>query len=108
VTNTAKKHHAFENTSTLISIDQNADQKLDDDEGWFASLPIRLGDKMFDVVEIATDASRMTLRPSKSELRGIVVERSCPPFSFKTAEGKAITNETLAKKPFILDIWSTT
>jgi hypothetical protein len=98
----------FENTSTLISVDQKGDGRLTDTDGWFANLPLRLGDKMFDVAEIAADGSRIVLKPSKSPLRGVIVGRTCPPFSFKTADGKEVSRESLAGKPFLLDIWSIT
>ncbi len=106
--NTKPSDSAFENTSTLISVDQNGDGLLTDEKGWFANLPLRLGDKMFDVAEIAADGSRIVLKPSKSPLRGVIVARTCPPFSFKTADGKEVSRESLAGKPFILDIWSIT
>jgi hypothetical protein len=105
--NTGASDSDFDNTSTLISVDQNGHGKLTDD-GWFANMPLRLGDKMFDVVEIAADGSRIVLRPSKAPLRGVIVGRTCPPFSFKTADGKTFTRESLAGKPFLLDIWSFT
>jgi len=73
-----------------------------------SNLPLRLGDKMFDVAEIAGDGSRIVLKPSNSSLRGVVVGRTCPPFSFKTADGEEINRESLAGKPFLLDIWSIT
>jgi hypothetical protein len=63
---------------------------------------------MFDVAEIAADGSRLVLKPSKSSLRGLVVGRTCPPFSFPTTDGKVINRESLAGKPFLLDIWSVT
>ena len=97
-----------DNTSTLISVDQNGDGRLTENDGWFANLPLRLGDKMFDVAEIAGDGSRIVLKPSNSSLRGVVVGRTCPPFSFKTADGEEINRESLAGKPFLLDIWSIT
>jgi hypothetical protein len=97
-----------DNTSTLISVDQNGAGRLTVNDGWFANLPLRLGDKMFDVAEITADGSRIVLKPSKSALRGVIVGRSCPPFSFKTADGKEINRERLAGKPFLLDIWSIT
>jgi hypothetical protein len=98
----------FENTSTLISVDQKGDGRLTGIDGWFANLPLRLGDKMFDVAEIAADGSRVVLKPSKSPLRGVIVGRTCPPFSFKTADGKEVSRDGLAGKPFLLDIWSIT
>lgn len=107
-TNDGANDSDLENTSTLISIDQNADGKLTDDEGWFANLPLRLGDTMFDVAEIAKDGSRLVLKGSDSPLRGVIIGRTCPPFSFETAEGKEISLETYVGKAFILDIWSFT
>jgi hypothetical protein len=97
-----------DNTSTLISVDQNCDGQMTENDGWFANLPLRLGDKMFDVAEIAGDGSRIVLKPSKASLRGVIVGRTCPPFSFKTADGKEVNLESLAGKPFLLDIWSIT
>jgi hypothetical protein len=106
--NTGRSDCDFDNTSTLISVDQNGDGRLTENDGWFANLPLRLGDKMFDVAEIAVDGSRIVLKPSKSSLRGVIVGRTGPPFSFKTADGKEVNRESLAGKPFLLDIWSTT
>ena len=106
--NTGRSDCNNDNTSTLISVDQNGDGRLTEHDGWFANLPLRLGDKMFDVAEIAADGSRIVLKPSKSSLRGVIVGRTCPPFSFKTADGKEINRESLAGKPFLLDIWSIT
>ena len=107
-TNTGPSDCDFDNTSTLISVDQNGDGRLTGNDGWFANLPLRLGDKMFDVAEIATDGSRIVLKQSKSSQRGLIVGRTCPPFSFKTADGKEVARESLAGKPFLLDIWSIT
>lgn len=108
IKNTKPSDTDYENTSTLISVDQNGDGRLRDEDGWFANLPLRLGDKMYDVTEIAADGSRVVLKPSKSPLRGVVVGHTCPSFSFKTADGKAVSRDSLAGTPFILDIWSIT
>jgi hypothetical protein len=107
-TNTGTDDSDFENTSTLLSIDHNGDGKLTEDESWFASLPMRLGDRMFDVAEIAEDGSQIILKPSKSPLRGVIIGRTCPQFSFATADGEEVSLEKLAGKAFILDIWSFT
>jgi hypothetical protein len=106
--NTGPSDGDNDNTSTLISVDQKGDGRLTEIDGWFANLPLRLGDRMFDVSEIAADGSRIVLKPSPSALRGVIVGRRCPPFSFKTADGKEINRESLAGKPFLLDIWSIT
>jgi hypothetical protein len=108
VKNTNASDADSENTSTLITVDQSRDGRFRDEDGWFANLPLRLGDKMYDVTEIATDGSRIVLRPSKSPLRGVVVGHTCPPFSFKTADGEAVSRDRLTGKSFILDIWSIT
>ena len=106
--NTGPSHSDNDNTSTLISVDQNGDGMLTENDGWFANLPLRLGDWMFDVAEIAADGNRIVLKPSMSSLRGVVVGRTCPPFSLKTAEGKEVSRESLAGKPYLLDVWSIT
>jgi hypothetical protein len=106
--NTGPTDRDADNTSTLLSVDQNGDGRLTVNDGWFANMPLRLGDKMFDVAELAADGSRLVLKPSKSPLRGVVVGLTCPPFSFKTADGKEVTRESLAGKAFLLDIWSVT
>jgi hypothetical protein len=108
VKNTRKTDDIFGNTSTMLAIDQNGDAKLTEADNWFANLPVRLGDRMFDVVEIAADGSRIVLKASRSPLRGVIIGRSCPPFSFKTTEGKTVSRHSLAGKPFLLDIWSYT
>jgi hypothetical protein len=81
------------NTSTLLSIDGNRDGKLTEDEGWFANLPVRIGDRMFDVKRIAADGSAIDLAPSKSPLRGVVVGRRCPPFAYHAQDGSVVKNE---------------
>jgi hypothetical protein len=106
--NTKPSDSDFENTSTLLSVDHTGDGRLTGNEGWFANLPLRLGDTMFDVTEIAADGSRIVLKPSKAPLRGVIVGRTCPPFSFQTADGKEVSRKSLAGKPFLLDIWSIT
>jgi hypothetical protein len=106
--NTGPSDGDHDNTSTLLSVDQNGAGRLTENDGWFANLPLRLGDRMFDVAEIAQDGSRIVLEPSKSPLRGVIVGRTCPPFSFKTADGKEISRDRLVGKPFLLDVWSIT
>ena len=96
------------NTSTRISVDANGDGALTDDESWHANLPIRIGDRMFDVVAIAADGASITLRASASPLRGLIVGRRVPPFEFTTTEGRQISTTTLEGKPFVLDLWSIT
>jgi hypothetical protein len=108
IKNSKPSDSGFENTSTLISVDQKGNGVLTEQEGWFANMPIRLGDKMFDVAEIAADGSRIVLKASTSPLRGVIIGRKCPPFSFKTTDGKEVTLETLSGKAMILDIWSIT
>jgi len=108
VKNSAASDHSFENTSTVISINQGGSNQLREEDGWPANLPIRLGDKMFDVADLAADGSTLTLKPSSSPLRGVIAGRSCPPFSFKTMEGKTITLEGLSGRIVVLDFWSVT
>jgi hypothetical protein len=106
--NTAGTELRLLNTSSVIYIDQNGDGRLTPDECWNANQPIRVGDQMFDVVELAADGSKIVLRPSQAPLGGVVVGRKCPPFSMTTADGKTVTPDTFAGKAFLLDIWSVT
>ena len=108
VKNTGKDESHTYNISTLIAIDADHDGSLARDEDWFASLPLRVADRMFEVLSIAPDGSRIALRPSKASLAGAVVGRKCPPFSLKTDGGETVTLESFAGKAFLLDIWSVT
>src|SRR6266404_4079901 len=80
---TGRANFPRDNTSTLISVDNDHDGVITADEGWFASLPIRVGDKMFDVVDIEREGNRIDVRPSATPVRGVVVGRMCPSFSFQ-------------------------
>ncbi len=100
--------NTFRNNSTLLSVDQNGDGALTDDENWFANLPIRLGDQMFTITSIAEDGSRIEIKYANLPLTGLVVGRKCPPFSYTTKDGQLITQDTYKGKAFLLDIWSVT
>src|SRR5262249_51937359 len=108
VENTGPGDSDLENTSTVVSVDHNCSGKLTEEEGWFANLPLRFGEKMFEVAEIAEDGSRMVLKPSKSPVRGVIIGQACPPFTYETTEGEEVGLESLAGRPFFLDIWSIT
>lgn len=106
--NTGTGDGQFENTSTLLSIDADHDGRLTEEEGWFVSLPVRVGDRMFEVARIAPDGSALTLKPSSAPLSGVIVGRRCPPFSYKTRDGKTFTQDTYRGKALLLDVWSVT
>ena len=108
VANPSKTEDAFSNKSTLISIDGNNDGKLTDDESWFASLPIRVGDQMFEVLEIAKDGSSMSVQRSAAKLQGASIGRKCPDFTFETMDGQKTELKDFSGKVLILDIWSVT
>ena len=99
---------AFENQSTLLSIDDDGDGVLTERESWHANLPLRIGDSMWDIVELAPDGERMVLERSKVPLSGIVIGRRVPEFEFRTAEGQVFSHASLEGKPFVLDLWSIT
>jgi len=108
VKNTGARDDQLENTSTLISIDFNGDGKLEDSEGWYANMPIRLGDQMFEVKEISKTGDRIVLAPSSAPLRGVIEGFRCPPFELSTDKGEHVTRDQLAGKAFLLDVWSVT
>jgi hypothetical protein len=99
-----------DNTSTLLSIDQTGEGVggLAAEDGWPANLPIRLGDAMFDVTDIAADGGSLVLRPSKAPLRGVIAGRRCPAFSFRAADGRDVALDGLKGKVVVLDVWSVT
>jgi hypothetical protein len=97
-----------DDTSTLISIDFDHDGQLTGEEGWYASRPIRIGDRMFEVQEIAKDGTQLVLKPSAAPLRGVIKGHKCPSFAFTTPEGEPVTLDRLHGKAFLLDIWSVT
>ncbi len=99
-------HHS--NTSTLISIDANHDGKLDEEEGWFANLPVRIGDQMWEVITIAPDGSQIVIEQSDASLQGIVQGAKCPFFAYKTDFNQQISLETFEDKALLIDIWSLT
>lgn len=106
--NTGANDGAFENTSTAITVAPKDDKKLSADQNWFANLPLRIGDRMFDIIDIAADGSSIILKPSNAPLRGVVLGRKCPPFAFETSEGKKVSLDGYKGQAFLLDIWSTT
>ena len=108
VKNTGDTDGHSDNTSTLLSIDADGDGELSDDESWFANMPVRLDDAMFEITSIADEGGRIELRRSDAPLRGLVVGRKCPPFSFKTTDGRKVRLEDYRGKALLLDVWSVT
>ena len=108
IKNTGSNDGAFENKSTPITVSPKGDEKLTDGQNWFANLPLRISDRMFDVLDIAADGSKIVLKPTTAPLRGVVLGRKCPAFAFETSEGKKISLDTYKGQAFLLDIWSTT
>ncbi len=108
VKNTGDTDNHHDNTSTLISIDANGDGELSGDEGWFASMSIRLDDAMFQITSIADDGGQIELKRSDAPWRGRIVGRKCPPFAFKTSGGRKVRLEDYRGKALLLDVWSVT
>jgi hypothetical protein len=97
-----------ENKSTAISVAPKNDKTLTASQTWFANLPLRVGDRMFSVVDLAADGSKIVLKPSNAPLRGVIVGRKCPDFAFETSDGKKVSRDAYKGKAFLLDIWSVT
>ncbi|HEY9713742.1 MAG TPA: hypothetical protein V6C72_09740 [Chroococcales cyanobacterium] len=103
----AEKSH-LQNTSTLISVDANKNGKLESYEGWFANMPVRLGDRMFTVKQIDPGSQWILLAKAEVPLSGFVVGKPCPDFKFTTTRGKKITLADYKGKELLLDVWSMT
>lgn len=97
-----------ENDSTLIAVDADADGSVGEGEGWFANLPIRVADKMYDVVAIDEKGKWIDLIPASRPLSGAVVGCTLPEFSYKSTDGKVVTNADFRGRSFLIDIWSVT
>jgi len=104
----SSENHSFQNTSTRISVDANHDGELERSEHWWTSLPIRLGDQMFDVTAIDPGSKWIMLKKSEAKLAGMVVGKPCPDFSFLTTNGYRATQDTFKGKWLLLDVWSMT
>lgn len=99
---------AFDNQSVEISIDGNNDGKLSRSESWWASNPLRLGNRMFDVKQVDAGGTWVLLAKSSSPLSGLVIGKPCPPFALTMADGKTTTLADYKGKTLLLDVWSFT
>ena len=106
--NTGEDPTDFSNTSTPVFIDDNGDGQLSESERWFSSFPLRIGDRMFDVVRFGANGRSLVLRPSKTPLSGVILGRKCPPFSYVAEDGKRRTLADYAGKALLIDVWSHT
>ena len=106
--NTGASDFTMENTATCLAIDADADGRIADEENWFSNLPIRIGDRMFDLRAIGSDGKRIELAPSLKPVSGIVVGQKVPPFSYTTTGGKTLTQDDYRGRAFLIDIWSVT
>jgi hypothetical protein len=105
----SEDQHSFSNSSTAISVDADNDNNVDDSsEKWFTSLPVRLGDAMFDVKQFDPGGTWMIIEESKAPLAGCVVGKKCPDFEFTTTDGKKVSLDTYKGKVLLLDVWSMT
>lgn len=105
---TGKHANWLGNNSTRVFVDANTDGTLDEHEGWFTDLPVRIADRNYRVEKIANDASRIEMSLLDGPLTGLVLGRKVPPFKLTTADGQTVTPDTYRGKAFLLDIWSVT
>ena len=102
------EQHSYNNTSTTISVDSNNDGQVNSTENWHTSLPVRLGDTMFEFKQFDPGGTWVLIEESKSPLAGCVVGRKCPDFEFTTMDGKKVSLDTYKGKVLLLDVWSMT
>lgn len=93
-------------TSTWLSVDQDHDGKITLEESYFAELPLRLGDTMFDVVDIAADGSTLTLRRREGPLAGAVLGRKAAAFEWTATDGRKLGNASYANRVLVIDCWA--
>lgn len=102
------EHHSYSNTSTAISVDSDNNGQADPSEKWYTSLPVRLGDEMYEVKKFDPGGTWLLLEKSPTPLSGCVIGRKCPDFEFTTMEGKKVSLDTYKGKVLLLDVWSMT
>jgi hypothetical protein len=93
-------------TSTWLSVDQDHDGKIAIDESYFAELPLRIGDTMFDVVGIAADGSSVTLRRREGPLAGAVRDRKAAAFEWNATDGRKLSNASYENRVLVIDCWA--
>ncbi|MFO1032054.1 MAG: hypothetical protein U1F60_13335 [Planctomycetota bacterium] len=93
-------------TSTWLAVDQDHDGKIALDESYFAELPLRIGDTMFDVVDIAADGSAVTLRRRRGPLAGPVLGRKAAAFEWTATDGRKLTNASYENRVLVIDCWA--
>ncbi len=106
--NTASLNTRFDNTATSVSIDQNNDGELKDYESYPSNLPIRIGDKMFQVSCIDAANRQLTMHQVEVPLSGTIVGRKCPPFEYVSLDGNTISDKSIVGKVTLLDVWAVT
>ena len=93
-------------TSTYLAVDQNHDGRIDALESYFAEFPLRIGDAMFEVVNLAADGSTITLRRAEHRLAGSVIGRKAADFEWRDIAGKVVRRDDFAGKVLIIDCWA--
>jgi hypothetical protein len=95
-------------TSTYLSVDQNHDGRIGALESYYSEFPLRIGDVMFDVVQISADGSKITLRRVKHtsanyRLAGSVLGRKAADFEWRDIAGKLVRRDDFAGKVLIIE-----
>jgi hypothetical protein len=93
-------------TSTWLAVDQDHDGKIAIDESYFAELPLRIGDTMFDVVGIAADGSTISLRRREGPLAGAVRGRKAAAFEWAATDGRKLSNASYENRVLVIDCWA--
>jgi hypothetical protein len=105
---TTAEQHWTDNESTIISVDANNDGDFSDDDNWYTSLPIRMGDTMYVVKEIDPAGKWIRFLKTNAPATGMVVGKPCPDFKLTTIDKKTVTLADYKGKALLLDVWSMT
>ncbi|MEC7585117.1 MAG: hypothetical protein VYE77_12435 [Planctomycetota bacterium] len=93
-------------TSTLLAVDQNRDGRIDVGESYYAEFPLRIGETMFDIVAIAEDGSKITLRRTDTPLFGGVIGRRAPDLRLSSLQGESVALQEFVGRVLVLDAWA--
>lgn len=93
-------------TSTYLSVDQDHDGKISALESYFAESPLRLGDAMFEIVDLPADGGSLTIRRTDRPLTGAVLGRKAAAFDWTAIDGSKLRRDDFKNRLLVIDCWA--
>lgn len=93
-------------TSTYLSVDQNHDGKIGALESYFAESPLRLGNAMFEIVDLPANGGSITIRRTDRPLTGAVLGRKAAEFDWTAIDGSKLRRDDFKNRVLVIDCWA--